>query len=341
MPWKRVYLVVLVVVVALVALTLGFTSVDRSVTVGVYFYVWYSSDSRHWNDSPVTPVTETPVIGFYDSRDEHVVGWQLKLLKNAGVDFIVISWWGPGSFEDEAAKIVIKHLRDYGLKFTIFVEPYLGNEPALYNRSFWENTTRYIRVNYIEPYGDLYFHLHGKPLILAFNPIGLLYRPDVDFPEFTIRIVGNDIDNAKYQDWDYWPDYLLHSDSVELRVRRDNVVSIIPRYCDTHFRTPGVCLDPDLSQGLYRKQWEWILRNADKVSIVMITSWNEYHERTQIEPSFSNETRDPWLLYDTAKEYIALLRRRNTVVNLVVMIMLVLIAAFIMKHAVRFIKKLI
>ncbi|MEM4769888.1 MAG: hypothetical protein QW205_03480, partial [Desulfurococcaceae archaeon] len=61
---KRVRLVVLVVVVVLVALTLGFTYVftyvDRSVTVGVYFYVWYSSDGRHWNDSPVTPVIETP-----------------------------------------------------------------------------------------------------------------------------------------------------------------------------------------------------------------------------------------------------------------------------------------
>ncbi|MEM4062080.1 MAG: hypothetical protein QXY11_04410, partial [Desulfurococcaceae archaeon] len=67
--------------VVLVALTLGFTYVDRSVTVGVYFYVWYSSDGRHWNDSPVTPVIETPVIGFYDSRDESVIKWQLKLIR--------------------------------------------------------------------------------------------------------------------------------------------------------------------------------------------------------------------------------------------------------------------
>ncbi|MEM1832601.1 MAG: hypothetical protein QXJ97_13855, partial [Desulfurococcaceae archaeon] len=148
----RVYLTVLLII-ALSLLTLGFTYVDRSVTVGVYFYVWYSSDGRHWSDSPVTSVIETPVIGFYDSRDESVIKWQLKLIRDAGIDFIVISWWGPGSFEDEAAKIVIKHLREYGLKFAILVEPYLGNEPALYNRSFWENTTRYIRVNYIEPYG--------------------------------------------------------------------------------------------------------------------------------------------------------------------------------------------
>ncbi|MEM4562279.1 MAG: hypothetical protein QW123_05335, partial [Desulfurococcaceae archaeon] len=173
----------------------------------------------------------------------------------------------------------------------------------------------------------------------AFNHIGLSYRPHEDFPEFTIRIVGNDIDNAKYQDWDYWPDYLLLSD-IELRVRGDNMVSIIPRYCDIHFRT-GLCLDPDLTQGFYRKQWEWILRNVDKVSIVMITSWNEYHERTQIEPSFSDETRDPWLLYNTTKEYIALLRQRGSAVNLTLAIAAVFVTAFIMKLSIRFITKLI
>ncbi|MEM4913926.1 MAG: hypothetical protein QW579_06965 [Desulfurococcaceae archaeon] len=330
--------------VVLVALTLGLTSVDRSVTVGVYFYVWYSSDGRHWDPSmdPAWAVVEQPVIRFYDSRDEQVIRWQLKLIRDAGIDFIAISWWGPGSFEDEAAKIVVKHLRKYGLKFAILVEPYLGNDPAPYNRSFWEDTIRYIRVNYIEPYGDLYFHLHGKPLILAFNPIGLSYRPHEDFPEFTIRIVGNDIDNAKYQDWDYWPDYLSPSlDNVELRVRRDNMVSVVPRFCDTHFRAQGICIDPDLTEGFYRKQWDWILRNADKVSIVMITSWNEYHERTQIEPSFSNQTADPWLLYNTTKEYIALLKQRNTVVNLVITIILIFIVAFIVEHVIRFIKKLI
>ncbi|MEM4847011.1 MAG: hypothetical protein QW794_04555, partial [Thermosphaera sp.] len=107
----RAYLAVLLII-ALSLPTLGFTSVDRSVTVGVYFYVWYSSDGRHWDPSvdPVWAVVEQPVIRFYDSRDESVIKWQLKLIRDAGIDFIVISWWGPGSFEDEAAKAVVKHL---------------------------------------------------------------------------------------------------------------------------------------------------------------------------------------------------------------------------------------
>ncbi|MEM4847282.1 MAG: hypothetical protein QW794_05960, partial [Thermosphaera sp.] len=91
----------------------------------------------------------------------------------------------------------------------------------------------------------------------------------------------------------------------------------------------------------YRKQWEWILKNADKVSIVMITSWNEYHERTQIEPSFSNQTADPWFLYNTTKEYIALLKQRNMAVNFALVIATVFVTAFIVKLVARFIIKLI
>lgn len=45
-------------------------------------------------------------------------------------------------------------------------------------------------------------YLHGKPLVLAFNPIGLSYRSHGDFPEYTIRITGRDVDNAGYHDWD-------------------------------------------------------------------------------------------------------------------------------------------
>ncbi|MEM0001376.1 MAG: hypothetical protein QW211_00580 [Desulfurococcaceae archaeon] len=335
------YLRELIAIIVLVLLIAGllirdFISQNEKI-IGVYFYPWYSPDGRHWDPSvdPSWAVVEQPLIGFYDSRDEQVIRWQLKLIRDAGIDFIAISWWGPGSFEDEAAKIIVRYLREYNLKFAVLIEPYLGsNNSSLYDKGFWESSLRYIMENFIEPYGNAYMYLHGKPLVLAFNPLGLMYRPREDFPEFTIRIVGNDIDNAGYQDWDYWPDYLYRSERVELRIRRDSVVSVVPRFCDTHFRAQGMCIDPDLTHGFYRKQWDWVLRNADKVSIVMITSWNEYHERTQIEPSFSNQTADPWFLYNTTKEYIALLKKRsmsNVALSIVASVIVVLISVMVIK----------
>ncbi len=236
--------------------------------IGVYFYPWYSvSEDRHWDNT----VREKPYIGYYDSY------------KEAGIDFIVLSWWGPNSFEDNTTRVIVKYLNGYSLKFAIMIEPYLGQDPNICNKTWWSETLAYIKNNYIDKYREDYFFLNGKPLIMAFNPIGMNYNPSNDFQEYTIRITGNDIDSAGYQDWDYWPDY-IDPNNIVLKIRKDGYASIIPRFDDTHFRSPGKCLDQNYTLRLYSKEWEWILDHRDQISIVMITSWNECHERTMIEP---------------------------------------------------------
>ena len=160
---------------------------------------------------------------------------------------------GPGSFEDVAARRVFSLLSGYGLKAAILVEPYLGGDPSLYDSVWWAEVVRYLRESYIERYSDAYLYLDGKLLVLAFNPLGLSYDPRPDFPGYDIRIVGNDIDSAGYQDGDLWPDYDVGL-SGELRVRRDGYVALAPRFDDEHFKPGGVPpYDPDLSRGWYER----------------------------------------------------------------------------------------
>ena len=279
---------------------------DNSIIVGVYFYPWYSvSMHRHWDNT----VVDEPLIGYYDSYNETVIKWQLELIRDAGIDLIVFSWWGSRNFEDNTTKTIVKHLRYYGLKFAIMVEPYL-DDPEYYNKTFWENVLSYIKANYIDPYRDMYFHLNGKPLIMAFNPVGMKYDPEPDFPAYVIRITGNDIDNAGYQDWDLWPDYDTNL-TGRLRIRIDGYVALSPRFDDEHFRPGGVGqYDPFLEEKWYRKQWEFVLNNLDEVRIIMIYSWNEYHERSMIEPFIDPKTNiDPWYLYNTTAEYVRELKK--------------------------------
>lgn len=295
----------IMLIMTILIMTNVYSSSNR--IVAVYFYPWYSSSSnRHWNN-----VIDKPYIGYYDSYNETVIKWQLELIKDAGIDIIIFSWWGPYSFEDNTTKTIVKYLREYSLEFVIMVEPYLGSDPECYNKTFWENVLSYVRANYIDQYSDIYFHLNGKPLILAFNPIGMKYNPSSDFPGYAIRITGNDIDNAGYQDWDYWPDYINPS-NVELKVRRDGYVAIIPRYDDTHFHSPGTCIDTNYTDKIYIKQWQWILKHKDKISIVAITSWNEYHERTMIEPHYTTADVDPFYIYEITRKYVSEYKRINT-----------------------------
>ncbi len=227
-------------------------------------------------------------------------------MRDAGINCLFISWWGPGHFTDKVAQKVFQLLPNYGIKAAILVEPYLGGNPYLYNQTWWNKTLTYLRENFIDKYPESYLYLEGKPLILAFNPIGMKYNPSSDFPQYTIRIVGNDIDNAKYQDWDLWPDYDKGL-TGELRIRRDGYVALCPRFDDEHFRPGGVPpYDKNLSQRWYEKQWGWILKHKDKIRIIAIYSWNEFHERSAIEPhnDATAINKDPYYLYDLTKHYV-------------------------------------
>lgn len=332
---SSVYRRFLVILVCLLLVTAGAPPITcrgdpgrDQVVVALYYYTWYGSDGRHWSDSNKTLVLfgDMPVIGFYSSINETTVKWHLELISDAGVDVLFVSWWGPGSYEDNATRVVAKHLREYGLKLAILVEPYLGLDPSLYNKSFWRNILSYIKRNYIDPYSDVYYSLNGKPLVLCLNPIGATYNPSKDFTEYTIRIVGNNIDETGYQDWDLWPDYiapLITVRDIELRIRRDGYVVLTPRYDDTVFCIHGVktncslrTIDPYYTLQAYVKQWEWVLRNRDRVRIVAIYSWNEYHVRSMIEPHYDATAGipgyDPYTIYNITRHYIRLLKMGAT-----------------------------
>ena len=282
--------------------------------VCTYFYVWYSSEGRHWGQpgDPYWSIIDTPVKGLYESRSIEIQRWQLQHIKQAGINCIFVSWWGPSSFEDEAARKVFWLADEYSLKAAILVEPYLGEDPSIYDASWWSQTLSYIKENFIDKYPESYLYLDAKPLVLGFNPIGLNYDPRPDFTQYSIRIVGNDIDNAGYQDWDLWPDY-DSSLTGELRLRRDGYVALAPRFDDEHFRPGGVPpYDPNLTEGWYEKQWQWVLEHRDEVRIIAIYSWNEYHERSQIEP-YNDATAnvEPYYLYNITKKYTSELELRN------------------------------
>ena len=262
--------------------------------VAAYFYVWYSADGRHWNDSSVTVVVDRPVAGYYTSNYTVFVR-QMKLMKDVGVDVVFVSWWGPRSYEDGAAREAFRAAREVGLKAAILVEPYLGSNASYYDEAWWDDVLSHVSTHFVEPYADVYFTWEGRPLILAFNPIGEVYKPSCD--KFTIRIVGNDVDDGGYRDWDLWPDYDVAL-SGRLKVRRDGYVALTPRFDDYYLYLAGGRssyrrIDVDYAAGWYEKQWRFVLGNRGAIRLVAIYSWNEYHERSQIEPHYDATSLKP------------------------------------------------
>ncbi len=283
----------------------------RPPLVLAYIYLWYGVDrpERHWNDSPVTLVVDKPLLGYYNSSDPRALEVQLRQLEAAGFDGVIVSWWGQGSPSDRALRVLVELLetRVAGLRFAVMVEPYRGEDPDAYTEEWWRNVLGYLEKNYIAPHRDKYLHLQGKPLILAYSPIGSSFDPRQAFSGYTIRLVDGG-------DWYLWP----HNDTGlagALTIARDGYVALAPRIDTSHMVEAGaekenITLDPDLSKGWYINQWLWVLGRRGNISIVAIYSWNEYHERSQIEPHIDGKTgEENRLLYDLTRIFIAVLKQ--------------------------------
>ena len=89
-------------------------------------------------DAPHSPFY--PARGLYSSRDESVLRSQLKSLAAAGVDSIMLSWWGQkdkslqrdsqGVSTDELVPGVLDAAAEAGVGVTWHLEPYGGRSPA-------------------------------------------------------------------------------------------------------------------------------------------------------------------------------------------------------------------
>jgi hypothetical protein len=109
-------------------------------TVAIFYYPWYGTPARdgaweHWNQNRHRPPSDVysrfyPARGPYSSDDPAVVSQQMAEIAAAGIDEVVISWWGRGSTEDTRLPLVLAAVRRRHLQSAIHVEPYLGRSAA-------------------------------------------------------------------------------------------------------------------------------------------------------------------------------------------------------------------
>jgi hypothetical protein len=118
----------------------------------------------------------------------------------------------------------------------------------------------------------------------------------------------------EYNDWEYEVPCISDTEPPQVvdyanqHLCVDGEIMVCPRY-DAY----GWERDLDLTEGLYDKQWARAINLAreGKVNIVTIVSWNEYAERTFIEPTAVDSTSaysDQYFLFNKTKEYINILK---------------------------------
>ena len=265
--------------------------------VGVYYYPWYSGNWTRDHSNCI----DTPVLGYYNSSSQQLITNHTIWLNELGVDFMMMSWWGINCPADKNTKLWFARAETKP-EIAIMIEPY--NES--YDQSGYNFTAmyNYIYANYATK--SRYFKLYGRPLLCFYNGVNLTkngYVPPDN--RFEMRIIGH----SNYTDWIYcsfgrFGEYCGRQ-AQELCI--DGEMSVIPR-----LNFDGHSFDPTYAERLYQYEWDNVSNYARSglVNIVMIATWNEYAERSQIEPTIDRTSAfaDPYYLFKLTKSYIAILK---------------------------------
>ncbi len=119
-----------------------------------------------------------PLIEPYASGDPNLIEYHLLLMKYAGIDGLLIDWYGSTDFNDYGqnrrnCEILIELLGKTGLKFAVVYEDRTIKAACTIDPSFdrisgAQYDMQYLEQNYFK--NSAYINIKGKPLLLVFGP---------------------------------------------------------------------------------------------------------------------------------------------------------------------------
>ena len=300
-------------------------SIEDRVAVFYYpWYGNPATDNRwiHWNgdsETPFYPPSDVssdyyPVLGAYSAKDPQVVEKHFQWLNSAKVGVIIASWWGQGKFEDKTVPVLLQVAEQYGIKVAFHIEPYegrtadrleqdiryiyknYGSHPAFYrtDRSsrwspddkdkglffVWSVTQRGIQDDAGEQVDASYWKnamdaVHGLPdggIVIA-NTTDADWIDEGHFDGlYNYATLQTDIGGGF--DWaQAIPEGAWYCPSV------------IPGFSARRIGYSEDTYVPRQGGATYDEQWREALSTGVEPQMVTITSFNEWHEGTQIEPA--------------------------------------------------------
>lgn len=296
---------------------------NLSKKVFAFYYPWYgnpigpSDKIYHWN----SPIVDTPYLGNYDSYDESVIKAQIEMAKAAGIDGFIVSWWGPGTFEDGALPHILKVAEELNFTITIYYESYRGSTTSTIL------TPDYVALelsDIVKKYSNssAFLKADGAPVIFVYA-VGALDRSQsywVDVRSLLKERVGptyliGDLLDPKYAEafdgchtyasanstqaseaFNEFSNFMKFSlngvtfnqaitlidDGEALPLKeRFLAYTVEPGYDLT--KTGGTNFLNRQGGKTYDTYWKGALSSSPDA--VLITTWNEWHEGSEIEPS--------------------------------------------------------
>ncbi|MBI1310218.1 hypothetical protein GC176_02840 [bacterium] len=280
----------------------------------------------HWTMNHFDPEQQTngrraiashfyPLIGPYDSGDRDVIECHLLTMKLAGIDGVIVDWYGLTDFRDYATlhrntTRVLQECERLKMKFVICYEdqtiPALvkggrlaANDPVSHAVSELEWLDKYWFKS------PSYVCLDGKPVLLSFGHAGLtddewsqcLDRLQVPVAYFSEHSRRRRATGAF--DWPIPSQGLIATEKFQ-KAAADwphSIPTAFPRFVDV-YKEAGLHdgygrIDDDRGQ-TFRTSLRRTMNS--KANLVQIATWNDWGEGTIIEPSIEFGYRDLQLI---------------------------------------------
>ena len=330
-------------VVAFGLLVLSFDTGQSAETrrqILAFYYGWWgnpqvSREWRHWQDVDpekhrIGNSTDFPAFGAYDSHDPAIVDREVATARAAGITGFIASWWGQDSFEDRGVPLLLDAAAKHGLAVSAYYEK-IGGEDAASRKAAAIADLTYLLARYTQH--KAWLRADGKPVVFVYgralhqlspaewqeviaqvrrdNPGGVALVADALDPKYvgvfdgasTYNITGQTQHKTPPQirDWAHvaYPKIVAAAGPSKI-----STITVIPGYDDRAVGRPPPRPVTDRWGGeTYRVLWQEAVAAAP--DYVLITSWNEWHEGSEIEPSVEYGLR---LLDDTAvysREFLA------------------------------------
>jgi len=314
-------IIIFLLSLSLTSSAFAFNDVDERLVL-TYYYVWYGPNNPDHDWAGGDSIYK-PLLGYYWSNDNKVIDRHVEWALESGIDGFILSWWGKyplNNFEDETTKHVFKRVNilypefrlaimveqvtyDDGTNFYCWREWNHDFDDNLYTQAL-EETLVYVVQNYIQPYEDVYLKWNGKPVIILYAFLDPDHASDAEFYRsyFNDRIVNVfEQTGVKISLWSlntvdaecfgvvatYLPE-LQAKDNPQCPMKGQNYTTIKGVKVSVVFPGYHKVESQDMiiercNGKFYEEQWRRTLKfNPD---IVFITSFNEWHESTSIEPA--------------------------------------------------------
>ncbi len=254
-------------------------------SVAAFYYPWYGTPARdgaplHWRTPHAGSALAAgfvPLRGEYSSSDPSILAAHMQDLHAAKVDTVIVSWWGAGSIEDRRLPLVVAAARARGIEVALHVEPYPGRTPLTVEADVRRLAHHRIR--------DVYVYDSSKHDDSEWAAVNARLK---GFRLFANTPLAGKAHAGRFAGL-YTYDVLVYDGRSFRRMCRQAralglvcAPSVGPGF-DARRATGETRVRERRDGRTYDSMWRHAV--GARADIVTITSYNEWHEGTQIEPA--------------------------------------------------------